>query len=530
MRPAGTTAVVTGSFPAVAIAVAIVSGAAGMVGVYLDTAWHRTVGRDSFFILPHVFIYCGGLGVLGAALTSVARATLGRAEDFGGPILRLRRLRLPLGFAVTALGIFVIMAAAPVDAWWHATFGKDVLIWSPPHLQLHLGAGVAAIGLLFAVAAQRGRGALASAWLWRGAMLAVLVDLVHRGHFILAHYTMLPHARTPDLYPFLVALLVPVVLVAAARAVGPWAPTLACLLFLGVTWLMDVMLRAIEFDRYTLTPILALPAAVLSLAFWGAERRRARSRRDGAWLSVAAGVAFTIAFVTMEFVWMGWAVGRPWATERVLAALPLVLVTGALSGWVGWVLGGFLRAVGSASGAVAEFGSRWRARVAAIVAIVLALVGLAATYRPQRYGPPMLVDELKLIPLSTFPYQEAIFWNVVLAEGWPFAPRIDARSEGIIDGLPVPVGPAWCAPTEAALATAVAGTRFGVEVNGTPVDLAPYPLVRLRLRDGSHCAWVGVASAFQRASQNRFVYTIERPALGVPLTTRVELGVTFKDP
>src|SRR5439155_1267506 len=312
MRPAGTTAVVTGSFPAVAIAVAIVSGAAGMVGVYLDTAWHRTVGRDSFFILPHVFIYCGGLGVLGAALTSVARATLGRAEDFGGPILRLRRLRLPLGFAVTALGIFVIMAAAPVDAWWHATFGKDVLIWSPPHLQLHLGAGVAAIGLLFAVAAQRGRGALARAWLWRGAMLAVLVDLVHRGHFILAHYTMLPHARTPDLYPFLVALLVPVVLVAAARAVGPWAPTLACLLFLGVTWLMDVMLRAIEFDRYTLTPILALPAAVLSLAFWGAERRRAGGRPDG---------------VPMEFVWMGWAVGRPWATERVLAALPLVLVT-----------------------------------------------------------------------------------------------------------------------------------------------------------------------------------------------------------
>src|SRR3989442_726977 len=332
MRPAGTTAVVTGSFPAVAIAVAIVSGAAGMVGVYLGPAWHRTVGRVSFFILPPVFIYCGGLGVLGAALTSAARATLGRAEDFGGPILRPRRLRLPLGFAITALGIFVIMAAAPVDAWWHATFGKDVLIWSPPHLQLHLGAGVAAIGLLFAVAAQRGRGALTSAWLWRGAMLAVLVDLVHRGHFILAHYTMLSHARTPDLYPFLVALLVPVVLVAAARAVGPWAPTLACLLFLGVTWLMDVMLRAIEFDRYTLTPILALPAAVLSLAFWGEERQPARSRRDGAWLSVAAGGAFTIAFVTMEFVWMGWAVGRPWATERVLAGLPPVLRARRLSG------------------------------------------------------------------------------------------------------------------------------------------------------------------------------------------------------
>src|SRR3989449_4084547 len=244
---------------------------------------------------------------------------------------------MPLGFAVTALGIFVIMAGAPVDAWWHATFGKDVLIWSPPHLQLHLGAGVAAIGLLFAVAAQRGRGALASAWLWRGAMLAVLVDLVHRGHFILAHYTMLPHTRTPDLYPFLVALLAPVVLVAAARAVGPWAPTLACLLFLGVTWLMDVMLRAIEFDRYTLTPILALPAAVLSLAFWGEERRRARSQRDGAWLSVAAGAAFTLGFLAMEFVGMGWGAGPAWAPGSALAALPPALVTGALSGGVGWV-------------------------------------------------------------------------------------------------------------------------------------------------------------------------------------------------
>src|SRR3989442_4867281 len=94
MRPAGTTAVVTGSFPAVAIAVAIVSGAAGMVGVYLDTAWHRTVGRDSFFILPHVFIYCGGLPVLGAALTSGARAARGPAQVYGVPTLSARRPRL----------------------------------------------------------------------------------------------------------------------------------------------------------------------------------------------------------------------------------------------------------------------------------------------------------------------------------------------------------------------------------------------------------------------------------------------------
>src|SRR2546422_5140793 len=132
MRPAGTTAVVTGSFPAVAIAVAIVSGAAGMVGVYLDTAWHRTVGRDSFFIPPHVFIYCGGLGVLGAALPSVAPATLGRAEDFGGSILRLRGLPLPPRFAGNPLVLFVLMAASPAAGGWNTALGKDAPIRAPP--------------------------------------------------------------------------------------------------------------------------------------------------------------------------------------------------------------------------------------------------------------------------------------------------------------------------------------------------------------------------------------------------------------
>src|SRR3989442_3998473 len=99
MRPAGTTAVVTGSFPAVAIAVAIVSGAAGMVGVYLDTAWHRTVGRDSFFILPHVFIYCGGPGRLGAAPPGAAPATPSRPQALRGPIFRPPRPPLALRFA-----------------------------------------------------------------------------------------------------------------------------------------------------------------------------------------------------------------------------------------------------------------------------------------------------------------------------------------------------------------------------------------------------------------------------------------------
>jgi hypothetical protein len=69
-------------------------------------------------------------------------------------------------------------------------------------------------------------------------------------------------------------------------------------------------------------------------------------------------------------------------------------------------------------------------------------------------------------------------------------------------------------------------------VNGTDVDLSPYPLVLQRLLDGRACGWVGVVSQAQRASRNTFVYTVT-PLNGAPPTLtpiRVEATVVFKDP
>src|SRR2546428_8982829 len=122
MRPAGTTAVVTGSFPAVAIAVAIVSGAAGMVGVYLDTAWHRTVGRDSFFILPHVFIYCGGPSGLGAPRSDVPRPNPVLPRDIRGPDLPACRLPPPPLFPPPPPVDYPRLARGPEAACRAATF------------------------------------------------------------------------------------------------------------------------------------------------------------------------------------------------------------------------------------------------------------------------------------------------------------------------------------------------------------------------------------------------------------------------
>lgn len=513
--------------PDIAIGVIILGGAVAMTGIYLDTAWHRTIGRDSFFIFPHTLVYGGGASIWFTALAMIAWATLRDAAAFGGPVFMWGRLRVPFGFALTAIGVLCVAGAAPVDALWHWMFGKDVLIWSPPHLLLGFGGDLTSLGVLVAVASQRGRGWVGRPWAWRVVMLAVLVDLIHRSHYVLAHYTMIPPTRTPDFYPFLAALGFPFILVAAERAVGRWAGTAAALLFVPVAVAMDLMLRAIDFERYTITPIVAVPAIAISLVFG------ARARRDAPLLTGAlGGAAFAVVFTFVEAAWMAAVVGQPWSWARVLAGLPRSLVAGAGSGWVGTVLGGFLLAVGG-RGVGNVFGSRSRARRLGATALALTAIGLVSTYHPQRYGPPMTIEEFRLVSVDTIRYQEAVFWEALLQEDWETAPRLEIRSEGVIDGIPLPVGPAWCAATEAALAADLARLRFGLQINGTVVDLARYPVVRVRDRGGAHCGWVGVTSTFQRASENQFVYTFEPTSSAAapgPARKTVDVKVVFKDP
>jgi hypothetical protein len=512
--------------PDVLIGLIVLGGAVAMVGIYLDTAWHRTIGRDSFFIFPHTLVYGGGGLIFFAALAAIAWASVRDATVFGGRVVRRGGLRVPFGFALTAVGVLAVAGAAPVDAFWHWMWGKDVLIWSPPHLLLAFGGDLTSLGALVSVAAQRGRGALARPWLWRLAMLLVLVDLIHRSHYVLAHYTMIPPTRTPDFYPFLAALGFPFILVAAERAVGPFGGTLAALLFVPVAIAMDLMLLAIDFERYTISPIVAVPALALSAVLV------LRARRDAPLASaMLGGAAFALVFTLVEAAWMAAVVGEPWPWGRVLAGLPRSLVAGAGSGWVGAVLGGVLLVAGGRE-VSAVFGSPARKRRLGAAALGVCVVGLLGTYSPQRYGPPMTVEEFRLVSVDTVRPQEAVFWEALLQDDWAEAPRLEVRSEGVIDGIPLPVGPAWCAPTESELAADLGRLRFGLTINGTAVDLARYPVVRVRDRGGSFCGWVGVVSTFQRASENAFVYTLEpaSPDAAGPTRKTVDVRVVFKDP
>jgi hypothetical protein len=102
-------------------------------GFFWDVAWHIDIGRDEFlFSPPHVHLLVGlsGLGVTGAVSTVLA--TRMRA-DVGW---RVRRWTVPLGAAGLLAAGGLAMAGYWIDEAWHAVYGLDVTMWSPPHLTM----------------------------------------------------------------------------------------------------------------------------------------------------------------------------------------------------------------------------------------------------------------------------------------------------------------------------------------------------------------------------------------------------------
>src|SRR3989442_772942 len=110
-------------------------------GVQWDIMWHVLLGRDSFWIPPHVMTYGGVTLIVLASFGVLARDTLrrllaGRAPE--GTERVLGTSGTP-GFLLASCGIALTVLAAPIDDLWHRLFGIDVTLWSPPHLLGLLG-------------------------------------------------------------------------------------------------------------------------------------------------------------------------------------------------------------------------------------------------------------------------------------------------------------------------------------------------------------------------------------------------------
>jgi hypothetical protein len=198
-------------------------------GVQWDIQWHVLIGRDSFWIPPHVMTYAGvALAVL------VSFGVLAWETLVGRPGVRVLGLSGTRGFHLAAWGIALTVLAAPIDDLWHRLFGLDVTLWSPPHLLGIVGAVINSFACLVIareVYPERSRARLAA---------LVLTGAVLYGGL---HLTVDPSTRVAYLHggvlfytlAILSALILPLAHVPTARLSNSrWAPITLLLALIGL--------------------------------------------------------------------------------------------------------------------------------------------------------------------------------------------------------------------------------------------------------------------------------------------------------
>ncbi len=287
--------------PAALLGFALVGAAAALGGAYLDDAWHTSRGRDSFFIAPHIAIY-GGVGVIGAVLAIWVLRMLRR----GGRAAVRRRPSAIL--AVVALA--GTLASAPVDNAWHVAFGRDAVLWSPPHL---LGiVGTLALGSAILMEAR------ARPW----ARLAAGGLVLAAANFTVAEYeTDVPQFSAAFYLPALAAAaIVGLSIVRPCTPGDAWAGTKASIVHGLFVAAIALLLRATGFPAPSVPVVIAAAVAldlssrrrlvvraglvVAALALAIPVRRLLGSdvRVDAKDLATGAALAFGVALVLLSGV------------------------------------------------------------------------------------------------------------------------------------------------------------------------------------------------------------------------------------
>lgn len=133
-----------------------------LVGLTWDIQWHSDVGPDTFFTMPHLFLYAGsalsGLASLVVVLMTTADAKRDRAVDpiVGGRAVGVfgRTFAAPVGYLISGTGAALFLVYGLWDQWWHGLYGFDAVIDSPPHIGLLLSISITMVGavMIFAVA------------------------------------------------------------------------------------------------------------------------------------------------------------------------------------------------------------------------------------------------------------------------------------------------------------------------------------------------------------------------------------------
>ncbi|WP_069162463.1 hypothetical protein [Nocardia altamirensis] len=150
-----------------------------LIGLSWDIQWHNQVGPDTFFTLPHLFLYAGSAISGFACLAMVFIATFAQRAGRpvprqGGPAIRVfgSNLTAPLGYMIAGAGAALFLVYGLLDLEWHSIYGFDAVLNTPSHVALFLSITLTMIGSIIVFAAHRDHG-----WGRFGIVLAIPVLL-----------------------------------------------------------------------------------------------------------------------------------------------------------------------------------------------------------------------------------------------------------------------------------------------------------------------------------------------------------------
>ncbi len=366
----------------------VIAVTSASIGGAWDVSWHRSIGRDSFWTPAHMAIYA--CGVLAAVVCGylIFATTFGRSAQLKQISVHVLGFRAPLGAFIAAWGGIAMMTSAPFDNWWHAAYGLDVKIVSPPHTLLILGIRAVAVGVLFLILSAMNRASEAGVAGESGFRSLQLVFLYLGGlivggqMFFLLEYTWQPdlHLATPYIA---MAIAIPIVLAMLSRASQHrWAATLASTVYM-VFIIGEILILPLFPAQPKLGPVfypvthfvpvefpilLVVPALALDL-LW---------KRTSNWknwqIALLSGAVFVAVLVAVEwpfasflmtpasanrfFGTMYFDYGSPsWGVDRLrqfvdpqhgptlFRGLAMAAVYGAIGTWVGLGFGGWMRKV-----------------------------------------------------------------------------------------------------------------------------------------------------------------------------------------
>ncbi len=326
----------------------ILASAVNVWGLQWDIQWHVLIGRDSFWIPPHLMTYSGVTVSVLLSFGIVARDTFRARRGLSQPpgAHHIAGLAGSRGFLLAAAGIALTVLAAPIDDLWHRLVGLDPTVWSPPHLMGIAGCALntlACLGIAREVyEAESGARVVAIALAG-----AILYDWLHfaldptielgrlRGGLAFPSYAMLASLLMP-------LALVPAAILSARRGASFYVPALVIVFItvgnaiarLGFHLIQPLSAEgvAIARDNWMLARpgsvllefIALLPAAAMALT---------DARRRPVWATVAYGAVLFIVLGAVLRQLPSFSPVIP-GTRVTVAALILTLVLAGIGGWM----------------------------------------------------------------------------------------------------------------------------------------------------------------------------------------------------